>query len=201
MIFVMLGGPATGKGTVSKLISKKNNIPHISTGSLLRDGEINKQVRDEISSGKLASDELVASLLNTRILEDDCVNGFVLDGFPRNRKQVDILNNMLSKLNLKVDKVLELVVDDKLACKRILERKQCEKCGKIYGIDFKSKDDITCDVCGGSLVIRSDDTEETLKTRIKIYKENSKEIIEYYKLQGILTTIDSSSPEKVLEMI
>ena len=109
---------------------------------------------------------------------------------------------MLKEVGKKVDMVFELVVEDELAFRRILERRKCEKCGRAYGIDFPSKVENVCDDCGGNLVIRTDDTRETLKARIETYRENSKEILDYYKNEGLLKTIDASShPERVINDI
>lgn len=203
MNYILTGGPATGKGTRSEILSKALGIAHISTGDILR--EVSKKdetMKDMLSKGILIPDETMTKLLKERLMQDDCKKGFILDGYPRTINQVYELEKILDEMGVKIDKVIELTVPDELAFKRILERKKCEKCGKMYGIDFPPKVENVCDVCGGKLVIRTDDTKETLKARIDTYKENSKEILEYYKNKGLLKTIDSSShPERMVEEI
>ena len=150
----------------------------------------------------LISDDEITAMLKDRIHEEDCKEGFILDGYPRTLKQVHALDSMLKEVGKKVDMVFELVVEDELAFRRILERRKCEKCGRAYGIDFPPKVENVCDDCGGNLVIRTDDTRETLKARIETYRENSKEILDYYKNEGLLKTIDASShPERVINDI
>ena len=203
MNYILTGGPATGKGTRSEILAKALGIAHISTGDILR--EVSKKdetMKDMLSKGILIPDETMTKLLKERLMQDDCKKGFILDGYPRTINQVYELEKILDEMGVKIDKVIELTVPDELAFKRILERKKCEKCGKMYGIDFPSKVENVCDVCGGKLVIRTDDTKETLKARIDTYKKNSKEILEYYKNKGLLKTIDSSShPERMVEEI
>lgn len=200
MVYIFMGGPATGKGTRSDILAKHLNIPHISTGDMLREASENdEKIAEKLSKGMLISDDDITEMLRKRIKKEDCKKGFILDGYPRTIKQVHMLDEILKEVNKEVTKVFELVVEDELAFRRILERKKCEKCGKAYGIDFPSKVENVCDDCGGKLLIRTDDTKETLKSRIDTYKKNSKEIIQYYKNAGILKTVDASNhPEHVI---
>lgn len=201
MIYIITGGPATGKGTRSDILSEKLGIPHISTGDILREvAERNLDIKERLSRGELISDDIITSLLEDRLNEKDCIKGFILDGYPRTINQIKLLDELLNRLGRNIDKVIELTVKDELAFRRILERRQCETCNRTYGIDFPSVIENTCDDCGGKLVIRTDDTKETLKRRIDTYKENSKDILKYYKEQGLLVTVDASSnPEKIVE--
>ncbi len=201
MIYILTGGPATGKGTRSEILAKALNIPHIATGDMLREvAQTNKDIADKLQNGVLISDDIITKLLEERITKDDCKEGFVLDGYPRTYKQAELLDEILKKHNRKITKVMELVVPDELAFKRILERKKCEKCGKVYGIDFPPKVEDVCDDCGGHLSVRTDDTKETLLRRINTYRENAKAILEYYKNKGLLMTVDAShNPETVIE--
>ena len=201
MVYVITGGPPTGKGTRSDILSKALNIPHISTGDILRDvAQTNEKINKRLSRGELISDEIITELLEERLSKEDCKDGFILDGYPRTVAQAILLDELLSKFNKKVDKVIELIAPDELVFKRILERKKCENCGAIYGIDFSPKVEGICDVCGGELSVRTDDTKETLQKRINTYKENSKDILNYYKGKGILKTVDSSShPERMIK--
>ncbi len=193
MVYILTGGPATGKGTRSDILSKALNIPHISTGDILREvATRDNDINQRLAKGELISDEIITKLLEERLSKDDCKNGFVLDGYPRTLSQIKLLDKVLEKLGKKVDRVIELTAPDELVFKRILERKKCDNCGKMYGIDFPSRVENVCDDCGGKLSIRADDTKETLKNRIETYRKNSKEILEYYKNIGLLKTVDSS---------
>ena len=201
MIYILTGGPATGKGTRSEILAKALNIPHIATGDMLREvAQTNKDIANKLQNGVLISDDIITKLLEERIIKEDCKEGFVLDGYPRTYKQAELLDEILKKHNRSITKVMELVVPDELAFKRILERKKCEKCGKVYGIDFPPKVEDVCDDCGGHLSVRTDDTKETLLRRINTYRENAKAILEYYKNKGLLMTVDAShNPETVIE--
>lgn len=203
MIYVMLGGPATGKGTRSEILADKLKIPHVSTGEILRiAAEKNNEIKQKLSRGELIPDDVINELLYRRLSKEDCKNGFILDGYPRKMDQVFALEAMMRKLNMKVTEVIELVVPRELAYKRVLERRECPKCGKSFGIDFPSMNGEDCDECGTKLVVRSDDTEETLKKRIDTYDMLSKPILEHYRKRGMLRTVDSSShPEKVVGVI
>lgn len=201
MIYILTGGPATGKGTRSDILAKALDIPHISTGDILREvSKTNENIAGKLSRGELITDEVMTDLIRERITKEDCKKGFVLDGYPRTRKQIDILNELLASLGRKITKVIELTAPDELVYKRILERKKCDKCGKMYGIDFPPKVENVCDDCGGNLSVRADDTKETLKARIDTYKENAKEILDYYREAGLLKTVDSSGhPERIVK--
>lgn len=201
MIYIITGGPATGKGTRSDILAKALEIAHISTGDILREvAKTNDDIKNRLSRGELIPDEIITDLLRDRLSQEDCKKGFILDGYPRTLNQIYLLNDLLDEIGRKIDKVIELTAPDELVFKRILERKRCEKCGKMYGIDFPPKQEDVCDDCGGSLVVRTDDTKETLKSRIDTYKKNSKEILEYYKNAGLLKTVDSSAhPEEIVE--
>ena len=201
MIYILTGGPATGKGTRASILAKDLEIPHISTGEILREfSKEDEKIDNMLSKGELISDELITDLLRERIIKEDCKKGFILDGYPRTIKQVKLLDKLLNKLGRKITKVIELTAPEELVYKRILERRQCIECKKMYGIDFPPKKEGICDDCGGKLYIRTDDTKETLKERIETYKENSKEILDYYKKVGLLKTVDSSGhPERIVE--
>ena len=201
MIYILTGGPATGKGTRSDILAKALNIPHISTGDMLREkAQKDEELKASLSRGELVPDSMINALLEERITRKDCVNGFVLDGYPRTYAQAVELDRLFEKYGLSITKVMELVVPDELAFKRILERKKCDNCGEQYGIDFPPKVEDVCDKCGGHLSIRTDDTKETLAKRINTYRENAKEILDYYRDKGLLYTYDAShNPESVVE--
>ena len=201
MVYIITGGPATGKGTRSDILAKALDIAHISTGDMLREvAKTNEDIKNRLAKGELISDEIITNLLRERLQQEDCKKGFILDGYPRTLSQIHLLNDLLNELGRKIDKVIELTAPDERVFKRILERKRCEKCGKMYGIDFPPKVDDVCDDCGGPLFVRTDDTKETLKARIDTYKKNSKDILEYYKNEGLLKTVDSSAhPEEIVK--
>ena len=200
MIYILTGGPATGKGTRSDILAKALNIPHISTGDMLREkAQKDEELKASLSRGELVPDSMINALLEERITRKDCVNGFVLDGYPRTYAQAVKLDELFEKYGLSITKVMELVVPDELAFKRILERKKCDNCGEQYGIDFPPKVDDVCDKCGGHLSIRTDDTKETLAKRINTYRENAKEILDYYRDKGFYTYDASHNPESVVK--
>ncbi|MDD4407376.1 MAG: nucleoside monophosphate kinase [Bacilli bacterium] len=203
MICVILGGPASGKGTRAKILCEKLGIPHISTGELLRKvAEENDEIREKLANGNLISDDFTTALLYSRLTKEDCLNGCVIDGYPRTLNQAFLLDDMLEKLGTKLDGVIQLTVSDEVVFERILGRSECSVCGKIYGSNIKPRIVNICDSCGGTLVKRSDDNEETVRNRINIYKEKSKHIIDYYKGDGLVVSIDASSnPENVLSVI
>lgn len=197
------GGPAAGKGTMSKILCAELKIPHISTGDLLRKlGETDPDIHEKLSKGMYISDEITTKLLYERISQVDCLNGCVIDGYPRNLNQAHLLDDMLHKLGKSLTAAIELTVPDSIVFERILKRKACPKCGKIYGLTVPSKVENICDDCKLELVKRSDDNEETLKIRIDLYKEKAQPILEYYKNKGLLITIDASdNPQKILQVI
>ncbi len=203
MIYIIMGGPATGKGTRSTFLSKELGIPHIATGAMLREEAINdEKLAKLLKTGKLVSDDLINKILYKRLKKEDCKNGFILDGYPRKIEQVYALEAMMRKLNMEITEVIELVISRELAFRRILERRECPNCKKQYGIDFPPKDGKNCDACGTELITRADDNEETLAKRIKIYEEESEPILDYYRKKGILKTVDSScNPEKVVDIL
>ena len=198
---MFIAPPAAGKGTQAEIIVKKYHLPHISTGDMLREkAQKDEELKASLSRGELVPDSMINALLEERITRKDCVNGFVLDGYPRTYAQAVELDRLFEKYGLSITKVMELVVPDELAFKRILERKKCDNCGEQYGIDFPPEVDDVCDKCGGHLSIRTDDTKETLAKRINTYRENAKEILDYYRDKGLLYTYDAShNPESVLE--
>lgn len=201
MIYILTGGPATGKGTRSDILAKALGIPHISTGDMLREvAKTNDNIREMLERGELISDEIITSLLEDRIKKEDCKDGFVLDGYPRTYSQAILLDELLAKHNRTITRVIELTVPDELAFKRILERKKCESCGEMYGIDFPPKVEDVCDKCGGHLSVRTDDTRETLAKRIETYRKNAQAILDFYKEKGLLMTVDAShNPESVID--
>ena len=200
MNVILLGAPGAGKGTQAVRIAAAMNIPHISTGDIFRKNikektPVGLKAKSYIDRGQLVPDEVGVEIVQPRIDEDDCKNGFLLDGFPRTIAQaeaLDRLTNIDSVINLEVD--LDKLVD------RITGRRVCEKCGESYHVSTK-KDDI-CEKCGGKLIQRADDTEETVKSRLNVYKNETAPLINFYKNQGVLKNVDGmKSIEEVFEEI
>lgn len=197
MIIVMLGAPGTGKGTVGNLLSREFNIPHISSGEIFRsyikkDEELGKKIEEYVSVGALVPDELTIEILKARFEEDDTVNGFVLDGFPRTIKQAEYLDDLLKKEDKKINVVVDLSLSDDEIVDRITKRRTCPNpdCREIYNLDFKRpKVDGICDRCGSKLIIREDDNEETIRKRLLNYHNISEGLINYYKEKDILYTV------------
>ena len=191
MKLILLGPPGAGKGTQAEILSKKLGIDTISTGVMLRAAirnktELGKLAESYINEGKLVPDDVVVGIVKDRLSQDDCKNGFILDGFPRTTAQAQAL----SESGVEIDKVLSLEVSDEEIVTRLSGRRECGKCGTPYHTVYKpsSKGNI-CDVCGGELIQRADDNEETVKNRIKVYHEQTEPIKEYYQNTGKLVVV------------
>ncbi len=188
---IILGPQACGKGTQGKILAESLNIPRISTGEIFREEitkqtELGKQIESFIETGKLVSDEITFNLLKQRLSREDCNNGYILDGFPRDINQVKLLDAFTE-----IDKVIEVDITDEEAMRRIQNRRICDKCGAGYDIVlFPPKVEGVCDKCGGNIVMRSDDHEEAIKARLSTYRKEIKDIIEFYKEKNILYTIN-----------
>lgn len=197
MFIIMLGGPGTGKGTVGGILAQNFEVAHIATGDIFREeikkqSELGKRIEDYVSKGSLVPDDLVIETVEHRLLEDDCKNGAVLDGFPRTQNQAVALKMFLENHGKQIDVAVELNISDENIIKRIVNRRMCsnKECGAIYNTEFKPpKVENICDLCGSNLVKRADDSEETVRKRLKVYHETSKELLDYYKEQNLLFTI------------
>lgn len=192
MKLVLVGCPGAGKGTQAKKLSQHYGIVHISTGDLLRDQiargtELGKKVSKIIEEGGLVSDDIVAAMLAERIKADDCKNGYILDGYPRNLAQAEGLEDITGPL----DKVLCIDVEDSIIIDRMTGRRSCPKCNAMFHIKYNPpKREGICDVCGEQLVRRKDDNEETVVNRLKVYHETTAPLIDYYDKKGILVTVE-----------
>ena len=191
---IFIAPPAAGKGTQSKLISAEYNIPHISTGDLLRDevaagSTMGRFLKEEMDRGGLISDDTMVNLLRNRITQVDCNNGYILDGYPRNVEQAKIYANLVQELGKEVGLVIFMDIDRELALKRTLSRIVCTACGASYNrevLELNPKIDGFCDKCGHSLVVRSDDSSEVFVNRFDTYLNQTKPLIDYYRKQGNL---------------
>ncbi len=197
---ILLGPPGAGKGTQAAKIVEKYEIPHISTGDIFREN-IKKQTtlgikaQEYMNKGELVPDDLVIEIATTRLLEYDCKNGFLLDGFPRTVYQAEKLDEFLNSHGLELTKVINIAAPDDELISRIAGRRVCKACGASFHIvNIPSKKEGICDVCGGELMQRDDDTEETVKNRIAVYKAQTFPLVEYYKSTERLATVDGTGP-------
>ncbi len=208
MKIIMLGAPGAGKGTQAKMIAEKYGVPHISTGDIFRANikngtELGKEAKGYMDKGLLVPDELTVRLLLDRVAQEDCVNGYVLDGFPRTIPQAEVLDEKLTELGEKVDYAVNVDVPDENIINRMSGRRACLNCGATYHIvSIPPKKEGICDVCGSELVLRDDDQPETVKNRLKVYHEQTQPLIDYYEKKGVLRTVDGTLPmEEVFDAI
>ena len=198
MKIIMLGAPGAGKGTHAKKITEKFGIPAISTGDIFRENikngtELGKKAKEYMDAGNLVPDELVCDLVVDRLKQDDCKNGYILDGFPRTIPQAEALTAALAKDDDAIDYALEIFIEDQAIIDRMSGRRVCKSCGATYHVvNIPPKTEGVCDECDGELIVRDDDAPETVKKRLDVYHEQTAPLIDYYKKQGILKVIDCS---------
>lgn len=200
MKIIMLGAPGAGKGTQAKMIADKYGVPHISTGDIFRANikngtELGMEAKKYMDQGLLVPDELTVRILLDRVAQDDCKNGYVLDGFPRTIPQAEVLDNELTKLGDHIDYAINVDVPDENIVKRMSGRRACLTCGATYHIEHvPPKKEGICDVCGSELVLRDDDKPETVKNRLNVYHEQTQPLIDFYTEKGVLKTVDGTVP-------
>jgi len=195
---MFIAPPAAGKGTQAELVVEKYGIPHISTGDILReiskeDSEIGKYVQETLASGQLVKDDITYQLIEDRLKKEDCKNGYIIDGFPRNLEQAHEYDKILKNLGYDIGNVIYINIDKKTLEKRITGRRICEDCNTIYNINDPNnspKVESVCDNCGGKLYQRSDDNLEAFETRYSMYQEKTEPIIDYYRKQNVLVEVD-----------
>lgn len=198
MRIVLLGPPGAGKGTQAKKIADKFGIPHISTGDILRKAIadktlLGKQAAEYLEKGLLVPDDLVIAMVKSRLDMEDCINGFLFDGFPRTVKQAESLDEYMQEKGIQLDIVLNIEVKQNTLIERFTGRQVCEQCGATYNIKSSPpKEPGLCDKCGGRLIIRDDDKPETVKKRLEIYETSTAPLIGYYKEKNLLINIDGS---------
>ena len=193
MKLILLGPPGAGKGTQAEVLTKKFGIETISTGVMLRAAmregtDLGKLAKEYIDQGKLVPDEVVVGIVKERLSQDDCKNGFILDGFPRTIPQAEALQNV----GVEIDKVLSLEVADEEIVERLSGRRECKACGTPYHVKNKPVPANGKCVCGGEIIQRADDNEDTIRNRIKVYHEQTEPIKEYYAAQGKVVSVDGS---------
>jgi adenylate kinase len=208
MKLILLGPPGAGKGTQAVRLVAHFGIPQISTGDILRkavkDGtDLGKLAKSYMDQGALVPDEVVIGIIRDRIVQSDCDKGYILDGFPRTMAQAEALDEMLKNLGTGVDHVVNIALDDEEIIKRLTGRRTCSQCGAGYHILFDPpKKEGVCDQCGGALIQRDDDKEETIRERLKVYRKQTEPLIAYYDGKGLLRTIPGDgSMEEIFRRI
>ncbi len=200
MKIIMLGAPGAGKGTQAKMIAEKYGVPHVSTGDIFRANikngtQLGMEAKKYMDQGLLVPDELTVRILLDRVAQDDCKNGYVLDGFPRTIPQAQVLDEALTKLGDKIDYAIDVDVPDENIIRRMSGRRACLTCGATYHIEhIPPKKEGICDKCGSELVLRDDDKPETVKNRLAVYHEQTQPLIDFYEKKGVLRTVDGTLP-------
>lgn len=200
MKIIMLGAPGAGKGTQAKMIAEKYSVPHISTGDIFRANikngtELGMEAKKYMDQGLLVPDELTVRILLDRVAQDDCKNGYVLDGFPRTIPQAEVLDHALTELGDKIDYAVNVDVPDENIIRRMSGRRACLTCGATYHIEhIPPKKEGVCDACGSELVLRDDDKAETVKNRLDVYHKQTQPLIDFYTEKGVLKTVDGTLP-------
>ena len=199
MRLILLGPPGVGKGTEAEILKEHYQIPHISTGNIFRElfqqeTEIGKIAKSFIEKGQLVPDDITNEIVRQRLYRDDVKYGFMFDGYPRNVEQAEALDKVLAELGIKLTAVINIQADDELILSRISGRRVCASCGAVYHTKNKQpKVAGVCDQCGGKLIHRDDDKEETVKNRLKIYHDQTAPVVGYYEEKGLLITVDGST--------
>ncbi|SCX87325.1 Adenylate kinase [Lachnospiraceae bacterium XBB2008] len=202
MKIVMLGAPGAGKGTQAKMIAEKYGIPHVSTGDIFRANikngtDLGREAKSYMDKGELVPDELTVRILLDRVAQDDCKNGYVLDGFPRTIPQAETLKKELDRLGESIDYAIDVDVPDENIVKRMGGRRACVTCGATYHVEhIPPKKEGICDVCGGELILRDDDKPETVQNRLNVYHTQTQPLIDFYTAEGVLKTVDGTQDMK-----
>jgi adenylate kinase len=197
---VLVGPPGAGKGTQAQFVSTHLGVPKISTGDIFRANvshgtELGREAKRYMDLGDLVPDEITIGMVRDRLAEDDALKGFLLDGFPRNVHQAQVLDDLLLEMGTGVDTVLELVVDDDEVVRRLSGRRTCRQCNHVWHLDFDPPTvEGVCDICGGQLYQRDDDREETIRHRLEVYYEQTAPLVSFYAERGILVGIDATGP-------
>ena len=197
MRIVLLGAPGSGKGTQAKKLMADKNIPQISTGDMLREAvaagtRFGRKAKSIMEAGNLVPDDVVLGIISERLARPDAADGFILDGFPRNRPQALDLEELLDQLGTPLDAAVLMDVDFDILMKRLTGRRTCSLTGKLLNIYFSPQEELdACTQAGGELVQRDDDNKETITNRLEVYRENTEPLVEYYRKRGKLKTVDA----------
>lgn len=208
MNLILLGPPGCGKGTQAKLLTEKYRIPQISTGDILREAvkqetPMGMEAKSYMNAGKLVPDAVVIGIIQDRLKQGDCENGFILDGFPRTVVQAEALDATLASMQKKIEHALSITVEDEELLGRLTGRRTCRSCGAMYHVLFNPpKKEGTCGACSGELYQRDDDKEATIRNRLSVYAQQTAPLIDYYREKGLLRTIAGTGEiEEILEKI
>ncbi len=198
MKIIMLGAPGAGKGTQAKMIADRYGVPHVSTGDIFRaniknETALGMEAKQYMDKGLLVPDELTVKILLDRVAQEDCRNGYVLDGFPRTIPQAEVLDEALAAQGERIDYAIDVDVPDENIVRRMGGRRACLSCGATYHIEHvPPKKEGVCDVCGQPLVLRDDDKPETVQNRLNVYHEQTQPLIDFYRKKGVLKTVDGT---------
>lgn len=204
MRIVLLGPPGAGKGTQAKLLAERLAVPHVSTGDIFRDALaerslLGQRVSEYLERGELVPDDLTIAIVRGRLSEKDCERGFVLDGFPRSVVQAEALERFLEEKGQALAHVINMQVGEQRIVQRLTARRSCRKCGAVYNVLSRPpKRAGRCDVCGGELVSREDDNEETIRNRLRVYEAQTEPLLMFYTHRGLLVTVDGDKRVEVI---
>lgn len=207
MKIILLGPPGAGKGTIAKALMARDGSVQISTGDILRAAvaagtELGKQAEAAMKAGDLVTDELIMGIMEQRLQQEDCQQGYLLDGFPRTLPQAKALKALLAKLGEKLDCALELDIPRDVIIDRLTTRRTCTNCGEIYNVKSKPpRVEGVCDVCGSEIVQRDDETEAAIENRLQVYNEQTAPLVEFYRAERLLVSVPTSELEPVMEAI
>ncbi len=207
MRLILLGAPGAGKGTVAKMLTDIDGSVQISTGDILRAAvkegtELGKEAQGYMERGELVPDALIMGIMEERLQQDDCKQGFLLDGFPRTIPQAEELEKLLERLDITLDGVVNLNVPREVILDRLTTRRTCEDCGAIYNVKSNPpKVEGVCDKCGGKVVQRADETEEAISKRLDVFNEQTAPLVDFYRDKGMLWDINATSSQEVVNVI
>lgn len=207
MKIILLGPPGAGKGTIAKVLTQFDGSVQISTGDILRTAvaagtELGKQAEATMKAGDLVTDDLIMGIMEQRLKQDDCKAGYLLDGFPRTISQAQSLKLLLEKMGEKLDCALELDIAREIIIDRLTTRRTCSQCGEIYNVKFKPpKVEGICDVCGGNVVQRDDETAEAISNRLQVYSDQTAPLVDFYRDEGLLLSVQNSDGEEILGLL
>lgn len=200
MRIVLLGAPGSGKGTQAKKLSAEKNMPHISTGDMLREAvakgtRFGQKAKAIMDAGNLVSDDVMLGIISERLSQPDAADGFILDGFPRTRQQATDLEELLDTLGVPLDAAILMDVEFEILMKRLTGRRNCSRTGKLLNVYFSPKQEIDAVIAaGGELIQREDDNEQTIRNRLDVYREQTEPVVEFYRKRNRLTVVDADGP-------